>query len=150
MKTTSGAKNAKNTFDSLLAYSCIPIVNENDSVSTVELNFGGNDYLAAYVSLVCRADALINLSDIDGLYDKDPRRNPDARLIERVDDIDAVLACAGGIGTNRGTGGMIAKLEAARLVTSAGIPMFIMNGHTPTNLYRLFDGEQVGTYFVSK
>ena len=143
-------KNAENTFDSLLSYGCIPIVNENDSVSTVELDFGGNDFLAAYVSLVCRADALLNLSDIDGLYDKDPRRNPDARLIETVDDIDTVIECAGGIGTNRGTGGMVAKLEAAKLVTSAGIPMFILNGHTPSNLYRLYDGESVGTFFAAK
>ena len=142
--------NAKNTFNSLIGYGCIPIVNENDSVSTVELDFGGNDYLAAYVSLVCGADVLLNLSDIDGLYDKDPRRFSDAHLIDRVDDIDAVLACAGGIGTNRGTGGMIAKLEAARLVTEKGIPTVIMNGHTPSILYELFDGKSVGTYFTAK
>ena len=142
--------NAENTFDSLLKFGCVPIVNENDSVATDELNFGGNDYLAAYVSLVCHADILLNLSDVDGLYDADPRRNENAKIIERVDDIDSVLAHAGGIGTERGTGGMIAKLEAAKLVTSAGIPMFILNGHNPELLYALHDGKHVGTYFTAK
>lgn len=143
-------QNAQNTFDSLLAFGCVPIVNENDSVATEELNFGGNDYLAAYVSLVCHADILLNLSDVDGLFDADPRRDPNARLIERVENIDDVLSHAGGIGTERGTGGMRAKLEAAKLVTQSGIPMFIMNGHTPELLYRLYDGEHVGTYFTAK
>ena len=142
--------NARNTFDALLRLGCVPIVNENDSVATEELNFGGNDYLAAYVALVSDADILLNLSDVDGLYDKDPRRSPDARLIEKVDNIDSVLSHAGGIGTDRGTGGMRAKLEAAKLVTEAGIPMFIINGHTPELLYKLHDGEHVGTYFVAK
>ena len=94
---------------------------------------------------------LINLSDVDGLYDKDPRKHPDATLIDRVDDLsDALLAAAGGAGTERGTGGMEAKLRAAALSTEAGIPMFIMNGHDPDILYRLFDGEHVGTYFTAK
>lgn len=142
--------NAQNTFDSLLKYGCVPIVNENDSVATEELNFGGNDYLAAYVSLVCHADVLINMSDVDGLYSADPRKDPNAHLIEFVDDIESVLSHAGGIGTERGTGGMIAKLEAAKLVTSEGIPMFILNGHTPALLYDLHDGRHVGTYFRAK
>ena len=140
---------AENTFNRLLEMHCIPIVNENDSVSTDELTkFGGNDILSAYVAKICDADLLLNLSDVDGLYDSDPRTNPDARLIDRIDEInDEIVAIAGGAGTDRGTGGMIAKLNAAKLVTEAGIPMFILNGHDPERLYTLLDGGHVGTYF---
>ena len=142
---------AENTFARLLEMRCIPIVNENDSVSTDELTkFGGNDILSAYVSKLCRADLLLNLSDIDGLYDSDPRTNPDATLISRVEDIDAIMASAGDAGTERGTGGMIAKLKAAKIVTEEGIPMFILNGHDPEILYTLMDGGHVGTYFTAK
>lgn len=142
---------AENTFNTLLRMGCIPIVNENDAVSTDELvKFGGNDILSAHVANLCHADCLINLSDIDGLFDSDPRKNPDAKLIARVEDIDSILSCAGGAGTERGTGGMEAKLTAARMVTKNGIPMFIMNGSDPEILYRLFDGEKVGTYFVAQ
>ncbi len=145
-----GRAHVENTFESLIGLGCVPIVNENDSVATEELNFGGNDYLSAYVSVVCHADILINLSDIDGLFDSDPRKNENAKLISRVENIDDVISLAGGKGTERGTGGMTAKLESARLVTGAGIPMFIMNGHDPEILYRLLDGEHVGTYFTAK
>lgn len=142
---------AENTFNTLLKMGCIPIVNENDAVSTDELTkFGGNDILSAHVANLCRADILINLSDIDGLYDSDPRKNANARFIERVDDIDKILDFAGGAGTDRGTGGMEAKLTAAKMVTENGIPMFIMNGKAPEILYRLLDGEHVGTYFTAK
>ena len=143
---------AENTFESLLSMGCVPIVNENDPVSTDELTkFGGNDILSAYVAKVCHADVLINLSDVDGLYDKDPRKHPDATLIERVEALsDTLMAAAGGAGTERGTGGMEAKLRAAELSTREGIPMFIMNGHDPETLYRLMDGERVGTYFVAQ
>ena len=142
---------AENTFNTLLRMGCIPIVNENDAVSTDELvKFGGNDILSAHVANLCHADALINLSDIDGLFDSDPRKNPDAKFIARVDDVDAILSFAGGAGTERGTGGMEAKLTAAKMVTSNGIPMFIMNGSDPEILYRLLDGESVGTCFVAK
>ncbi len=142
---------AENTFNTLLRMGCIPIVNENDAVSTDELvKFGGNDILSAHVANLCHADVLINLSDIDGLFDSDPRKDPDAELVERVDDIDAILSFAGGAGTERGTGGMEAKLTAAKMVTENGIPMFIMNGSDPEILYQLLDGKQVGTYFVAK
>ncbi len=142
---------AGNTFESLLEMGCVPIVNENDPVSTDELTkFGGNDILSAYVAGVCHADVLINLSDVDGLYDRDPRRDSNARLIDRVEDLSAVMGAAGGAGTERGTGGMEAKLHAASLSIEAGIPMFIMNGHDPDILYRLLDGEHVGTYFTAK
>ncbi len=139
---------AENTFHRLMEMRCIPIVNENDSVSTDELTkFGGNDILSAYVAQICKADALLNLSDVDGMYDSDPRTNPDARLIPRVESIDEMYAVAGGAGTDRGTGGMVAKLQAAKLVVDAGIPMFILNGHDPEILYTLLDGGHVGTYF---
>lgn len=139
---------AENTFNRLLEMRCIPIVNENDSVSTDELTkFGGNDILSAYVAQLCNADVLLNLSDVDGLYDSDPRSNPDARLIPRVDNIDEIFSSAGGAGTDRGTGGMVAKLRAAKLVVDRGIPMFILNGHEPEILYTLLDGGHVGTYF---
>ena len=142
---------AENTFNRLLQMRCIPIVNENDSVSTDELTkFGGNDILSAHVAKLCRADVVLNLSDVDGLYDSDPRTNPDAKLISRVDRIDEIMDLAGGAGTDRGTGGMIAKLQAAKLVVDEGIPMFIMNGHDPELLYTLLDGGHVGTYFTAK
>ena len=142
---------AENTFESLLSMGCVPIVNENDPVSTDELTkFGGNDILSAYVARVCHAEVLINLSDVDGLFDRDPRKFADAKLIDRVESLSDVMATAGGAGTERGTGGMEAKLRAAALSTEAGIPMFIMNGHNPEILYRLLDGEHVGTYFTAK
>lgn len=140
---------AQNTFRELLKLGCVPIVNENDPISTEELKFGGNDTLSAYVALVCGADILINLSDIDGLYNCDPRKNPDAKLIDRVDEInDTVISYAGGAGSERGTGGMITKIKAAQIVTEAGIPMLIVNGKNPEVLYRISDGEHIGTYFA--
>lgn len=142
---------AENTFDTLLAMGCIPIVNENDAVSTDELGqFGGNDILSAYVARLTCADLLVNLSDINGLYDSDPKKNPNAKLIDYVDDIDKYVSCAGGAGSDAGTGGMGAKLDAAKMVTSIGIPMFITNGENPEVLYDVLDGKAVGTYFASK
>ncbi len=142
---------AKSTFAQLIGFGCIPIVNENDSVSFEGIKFGGNDTLSAYVAIICEADLLINLSDIDGLYDSDPRKNKNARLIEHVTEInDAVLACAGGVGSDRGTGGMLTKLKAAQIATAAGIPMQILNGRDPRVLYRVIEGEHVGTYFAAK
>ena len=139
---------ATDTFQTLLEMGCIPIVNENDSVSTEGLDFGGNDILAAYVAELCDADLLINLSDIDGLFDSDPRKNPDAKLVPHVKGIDErILAMAGGAGTERGTGGMAAKLRAAQMVLSVGTPMIILNGQDPTVLYDLLDGKPLGTYF---
>ncbi len=142
---------AEHTFNELLKLGCIPIVNENDSVSNEEIKFGGNDTLSAYVALVCKADILINMSDIDGLFDSDPRKNPDAKLISRVEEIsDEIIAYAEGAGTDRGTGGMITKITAAKIVTGAGIPMLIVNGKEPEILYEIADGKHVGTYFVAE
>jgi glutamate 5-kinase len=141
----------RNTFHTLLDMKCIPIVNENDSVSSEEIQFGGNDTLSAYVGIASEADLVINLSDIDGLYDKDPRKFPDAKLIDRVEEInDEIRSYAGGAGTKRGTGGMIAKIKAASIATNMGIPMLIINGQDPFILYEILDGKHVGTYFAGR
>ena len=143
--------NLINTFNRLFDFGAIPVINENDSVAVEEIVYGDNDSLSAIVAKLINADALIILTDIDGLYDKDPRKFSDAKLISRVDGIDeSVLAMAGGAGTARGTGGMATKLQAARIVVDAGIPMFILNGQDPTILYALMDGKQKGTYFATK
>ncbi len=140
----------RNTFYSLIEMGCIPIVNENDSVSCDGIKFGGNDTLSAYVAIACNADLIINLSDIDGLYDKDPRKHTDAKLIDRVDVInDEIKAYAGGAGTTRGTGGMITKINAAEIASKSGIPMLIINGENPLVLYDILDGKHIGTYFAA-
>lgn len=140
----------RNTFYSLIEMGCIPIVNENDSVSCDGIKFGGNDTLSAYVAIACNADLIINLSDIDGLYDKDPRKHADAKLIDRVDVInDEIKAYAGGAGTKRGTGGMITKINAAEIASKSGIPMLIINGENPLVLYDILDGKHIGTYFAA-
>lgn len=141
-------RNVINTFHKLLEYSSIPIVNENDTTAVEEIEFGDNDTLSAIVAMLCGADALAILSDIDGLYDSDPKQNPTAKLIEEVHIIDDhILALAGGAGSSRGTGGMVTKIHAAQIARGAGIHMVIMNGSDPLNLYKLFDGEAVGTHF---
>ena len=139
--------NAINTFSTLIENRCIPIVNENDSVSFEGLKFGGNDTLSAYVALLTNADLLINMSDIDGLYDSDPRKNPSAKLIPTVTEIsDDIRLAAGGAG-ERGTGGMLAKLEAAELVGTKHIQMIILNGANPEILYSVFEDKFLGTVF---
>ena len=132
----------------------IPIVNENDSVSSVEIEsghhkvLGDNDTLSAIVARLCEADLLILMSDIDGLYDCDPRKNPDARLIERVQEITPEIeAMAGGAGTAHGTGGMATKLSAARIALEAGFEMVITNSDRVENIYDIVEGKNVGTRF---
>ncbi len=147
--------NIHNTFDALLETGTVPIVNENDTVATEEIEavetFGDNDTLSAVVSILCGADLLVILSDIDGLYDSDPRENPAARLIDRVEVIDDELrAIAGGPGTAGGTGGMATKLVAAELCMNAGISMLITRGEHPEVLYDVVDGRHVGTLFKGK
>ena len=143
--------NARSTFRILLEQGVIPIVNENDTISNEQIRIGSNDTLAASVALLTDADIVVNLSDVDGLYTADPRRDKTAGFIEYVENIDEnILSCAFGAGTDRGTGGMIAKLESAQIVTSAGIPMIILNGADPGILYDVFDGEFRGTYFAAK
>lgn len=151
MDSPTRRKHAEQTFETLLSLGCIPIVNENDSVSSEGINFGGNDTLSAYVAMVCHADLLVNLSDVDGLFDRDPRRDASAQLIPQVDRItDELLSVAGGAGTERGTGGMATKLEAARMVTEAGISMIIANGADPLILYNIADGCRFGTFFAAQ
>ena len=143
-----------NTFESLLELGVIPVVNENDSVSSAEIEtgqckvLGDNDTLSAMVAKLCGADLLVLLSDIDGLYDADPRTHPDARLIHRVEAITPELrAMAGGAGTWRGTGGMATKLNAAQTALDAGIDMVIANGSRIEALYEIVNGADVGTRF---
>ncbi len=141
----------KGTFKTLFGLGCVPIVNENDSVSCEEIKFGGNDTLSAYVAIVSEAELLVNLSDINGLYSADPRKDPSAELISEVRSVtDDIMALAGGAGTALGTGGMATKLKAAKIVCDAGIPMIIMNGGEPSKLYSALAGNRVGTYFYEK
>ena len=144
-------QNAQNTFETLLGFGVIPIVNENDSVSAEQIEFGDNDTLSATVATLIDADLLIILSDIDGLYDKNPSAHPDAKLISLVEGVDdSIKALASGAGTSRGTGGMITKLTAAEIANGAGIDMFILNGAEPEIIYELLDGKKVGTLFRAK
>lgn len=144
-------QNVCNAFSKLIEMGTIPIVNENDSVSTEEIEFGDNDTLSAIVSVLTDADLLIVLSDIDGLYEDDPRTNPHARLISEVKEITPETeASASGAGSNRGTGGMITKIHAAQLATKYGVDMVIMNGSHPRKLYSLLENEEIGTYFHAK
>ena len=138
----------------LLERGVIPVVNENDSVSSAEIEtgqckvLGDNDTLSAMVARLCGADLLVLLSDIDGLYNADPRKDPEAKLIHLVTKVTPELrAAAGGAGSWRGTGGMATKLNAAELAMEAGIDMVISNGSRPEDLYGIVDGEEIGTRF---
>lgn len=151
METQLRKQNAQNTFETLMELGVIPVVNENDTVSTEELEFGDNDTLSAMVAELINADLLVILSDIDGLYDKDPKANSDAKLISVVESIDdEVKKYASGAGSRRGTGGMITKLRAGEIASAAGIDMAIINGEDPYDIYKLFDGEDIGTLFLAK
>ena len=144
-------ENAMNTLECLLEMGAVPIINENDTVSVEEIVFGDNDRLSAMVAAVCGADILIILTDIMGLYDSDPRGNKDAKLISRVDNIsDEIFEISGGAGTNRGTGGMKTKIEAAEYATSRGIDTIVMCGNEPSEIYKVFEGKKVGTLFKAK
>ena len=144
-------ENFHRTLFRLLELSALPIINENDTVATDEIGIGDNDSLGAIVAVNANADLLILLSDIDGLYDADPHTDPHAKLIPVVKTIgDDILALAGGAGSSLGTGGMATKLHAAQMVVEAGIDMVIANGAEPEVLYRITDGECVGTRFVGK
>lgn len=143
--------NARNTLYTLLTWQVVPIINENDTVMVEEIKFGDNDNLAAMITLLMDADILINLTDIDGLYNKDPRTNTDAELIPVVSTIGKdIIKFAGGIPGALGTGGMVSKIKAAGKVTAAGIPMVITNGAKPEILKKVFSGKKLGTFFVPK
>ncbi len=149
---TERRKNVENTFEKLISMGVIPIVNENDTVAIdeLELEIGENDSLSAIVANLAKAELLVILSDIDGLYDSDPRKNPDAKLIPIVTEItDYIEQIAGGAGSELGTGGMATKINAARIAVEAGIDMIIMNGSNPYKLYDLFENKETGTLFIS-
>lgn len=145
------------TFTALLELGCIPVVNENDSVSSAEIEtgkckvLGDNDTLSAIVARLVGADLLVLFSDIDGLYDADPHKNPDAKLIHTVTAVtDELRTMAGGAGTWRGTGGMTTKLNAAEVAMDAGVDMVITNGARIEDLYGIVQGEDIGTRFIGK
>ena len=140
--------NFSTTLNRLLELGALPIINENDTVATEELGIGDNDTLSAIVATSIRADKLILLSDIDGVYTADPRSHPEAKLIHRIPKIDdQVLALAGAAGSDLGTGGMVTKIQAARICLEQGCTMVITNGNQPANLYDIVDGKQIGTTF---
>ena len=144
-------KNVINTFMRLLEYGVVPIVNENDTVATEEIEFGDNDTLSAVVASLVQADVLILLTDIDGMYTADPHTDPGAKLIPIVATIDDSLrSLAGGTESGQGTGGMITKVNAAEIAKEAGIPTIVMNGKFPRQLYDLFEGKLTGTLFAAK
>ncbi len=144
-------KNVQNTFDTLLKEGVIPIVNANDPIATEELEGSKsmeNDHLSALVAKTIQADLLILLSDIDGFYTDNPKKNPQAKLIELVETInDEMMLYGKGASSSLGTGGMSTKLEAAKIVMSEGIDMMIAQGEDPKVLYQIFAGENIGTYF---
>lgn len=143
--------NARNTLHTLLSWQIVPIINENDTISIEEIKFGDNDTLSAMIALLVNADVLINLTDIDGLYNKDPRTHADAELIPVVSTIRKdIERFASDIPGALGTGGMMTKIRAARKVNTAGIPMVIARGTKPDILLRLIGGEPHGTFFAPK
>lgn len=150
-------QNVINTIEKLMDYGIVPIVNENDSVSIDEIEygekrvFGDNDRLSAIVAVLANVDLLIILSDIDGFYDCDPRREKDSHLISIVKDITPEIeGCAGGAGSRRGTGGMVTKLAAAKLCISKGIDMVLASGAEPGIILDIIEGHEVGTLFTSR
>lgn len=144
-------KNVENAMERIVSQGVIPIINENDTVAIdeLELEVGENDSLAAIVAKIAKADLLIIMSDIEGLYDKDPHKYDDAELIPVVNEItDEIRGLAGGAGTKLGTGGMITKINAVEIAYEAGIDVVLMNGQHPKALYDLFEDKQVGTIFA--
>jgi len=143
--------NARNALYALLAWKVVPVINENDTVKVEEIKLGDNDNLSAMIALLMDADFLINLTDIDGLYNKDPRTHAEAELIAEVTTFKKEIETyAGHIPGALGTGGMLSKIRAAQKVTAAGVPMIIAKGDKPDILIRLFAGERHGTYFVPR
>lgn len=143
-------RNTQNTINALLNMGFIPVINENDTVAVEEIEIGDNDNLSAVVADLVDADLLVLYSDIEGLYNDDPHRNKNAKLIQEVYDIDGVRHLAGGAVSRVGTGGMITKIEAAEIAMNAGINMIVANGNNVFSMYDILAGEKVGTLFVSK
>ena len=151
MRDETRHRNFANTMLRLLAWDAIPVINENDTVATDEIAVGDNDTLSALAAVSIRADLLILLSDIDGLYTADPRTHADARLVREVRELTPdLMAAAGGSGSALGTGGMATKLAAARLCMEAGVDMMILNGARPDALYDVMEGKPLGTRFIGR
>ncbi len=151
VKNEVNHNNFKNTVSRLLEFGVMPVINENDTVSTEEIEIGDNDTLGAIVATSVSADLLVLLSDIDGLYTKDPRKYSDAELIPYVETLtDEIIKMGEGKGSSLGTGGMFTKLKAAGIVTKEGIDMIIANGSDPNILYDIAEGKKVGTRFFGK
>ena len=149
IRTHQRHENFSNTLNRLLELGALPIINENDTVSTDEIVIGDNDTLAAYVAESVKAELLILLSDINGLYTADPHKDPNATLIPVINELtDDIYALAGASSTKQGTGGMVTKLRAAAIATKAGCDMVIANGKNPEGLYDILDGKAVGTRFI--
>lgn len=143
-------ENFENTMERLLELGALPVINENDTIATAEIKVGDNDTLGAIVACCVKADLLVLLSDIEGLYTADPRKHPEAKLIPVVEEVTPEIeALAGGVGSNLGTGGMATKLRAAKMVTAQGCDMVITNGEYPQRLYDIAQGKDVGTRFVA-
>lgn len=143
--------NLINAFEKTFQYGSIPIINENDAVAVEEIVYGDNDSLSAIVAKLISADALMILTDIDGLYNGDPHKDEYARIIPVVEEItESLFEVAGGKGSKLGTGGMITKLQAAQIAVEAGIDTIVFNGAEPENIYKALEGHQVGTFFVAK
>lgn len=144
-------QNFQNTLYRLLELGALPIINENDTIATQEIAVGDNDSLGAIVAVCCQADLLVVLSDIEGLYDANPKENPEARLIPEVRELTPeIYALAGGKGSELATGGMVTKLHAAQIATSQGVTMIITNGAEPEHLYDIVEGKPVGTKFIGR
>ena len=144
-------ENFENTMERLLELGALPIINENDTIATAEIKVGDNDTLGAIVACCVRADLLVLLSDIEGLYTADPRKDPAATLIPVVEEVTPdIEALAGGVGSSLGTGGMLTKVTAAKRATEAGVDMIITNGAHAEVLYDIVEGKPVGTRFVGR
>ena len=151
IRTNQRHENFSNTLNRLLELGALPIINENDTVSTDEIVIGDNDTLAAYVAESVNAELLILLSDINGLYTADPHKDPNAKLIPVIESLtDEIYALAGASSTKQGTGGMVTKLRAAAIATEAGCDMVIANGKNPEGLYDILDSKAVGTRFIGR
>jgi len=157
MSDDNCCKNVVNTFETLLTKGIVPIVNENDSVSIVELKvgqkdtFSENDTLSAIVAKLIHADLLIILSDIDGFFDSDPRKNSNSKMLSVIKEITPEIECyADGAGTKRGTGGMVTKLKAAKIATKAGVDVVLTNGSHPETIMDIINGQDIGTVFVGE
>ena len=151
IEDTCRGENFRNTVQRLIELGALPVINENDTVATEEISVGDNDTLSALVAQSCKADLLVLLSDIDGLYTADPHTDKNAVLIEEVREITPeILSLAGGKGAELGTGGMATKLHAAHICLHSGIDMISANGSSPAILYDILDGKAIGTRFIGR